>query len=100
MEFDAKSQNLGSGYTELNFDNRDNIRDPEIRDVFQIRMGEEGFIPWPSDEFKKKSYLQFERQWNISSMFFYFLSKLSPVFFSFSINNLGLHDQMRKKYNF
>ena len=62
----AKPQELKSGYSEIVFDNRDNLRDPEIRDVFQIRMGEEGPIPWFSDEFKQRSYAHFERQWNIS----------------------------------
>lgn len=66
QNYQASKQDLGSGWTELFFDNRDNIRDPEIRDVFQVRMGEEGNIPWPSEEVKKKVYSHFERQWKIS----------------------------------
>jgi len=66
QKFRAEPQELKSGWTELLFDNRDNLRDPEIRDVFQVRLGEEGNIPWPSEEFKVKTYRHYERQWNIS----------------------------------
>eukprot|EP01111_Echinosteliopsis_oligospora_P003095 TRINITY_DN1497_c0_g1_i2.p1 TRINITY_DN1497_c0_g1~~TRINITY_DN1497_c0_g1_i2.p1 ORF type:complete len:183 (-),score=42.14 TRINITY_DN1497_c0_g1_i2:10-558(-) len=33
-----------SGYSQIHFENRDNIRDPEWRDVFQVRLAEDGRI--------------------------------------------------------
>lgn len=38
-----------SGYSRIRFDNRDNRRAPEDRDVFQIRPGENTPVPWPAD---------------------------------------------------
>eukprot|EP01094_Clydonella_sp_ATCC50884_P000858 TRINITY_DN1063_c0_g1_i1.p1 TRINITY_DN1063_c0_g1~~TRINITY_DN1063_c0_g1_i1.p1 ORF type:complete len:214 (+),score=44.59 TRINITY_DN1063_c0_g1_i1:110-751(+) len=36
-----------SGYSQIHFDNRNNRRDPEYRDVFQVRPGEPQSVPWP-----------------------------------------------------
>ena len=43
--FHSTKESHGSGYLELVFDNRDSVRDKEIRQVFQVRMGAEGNIP-------------------------------------------------------
>jgi len=44
-----KGRTQFSGYSQIYFDNRDNLREPELRDVFQIRPGEADPVPWPSD---------------------------------------------------
>jgi len=54
-----------SGYSLVYFENRDNKRDKEWRDVFQIRYCEEGHIPWPSDTLKQASRQLYEAQWSI-----------------------------------
>lgn len=60
-----KKRAFYSGYSLIHFDNRDNKRDQEWRDVFQIRYGEEGHIPWPTDEFKTATTQLYESQWAI-----------------------------------
>ena len=64
--FHSTKEASGSGYLELVFDNRDSVRDKEIRQVFQVRMGAEGNIPWPSQELREAIYLHFRRQWTLS----------------------------------
>lgn len=54
-----------SGYSLVHFDNRDNKRDREWRDVFQIRHHEDEKIPWPTDSFKTATRKLYDNQWSI-----------------------------------
>lgn len=54
-----------SGYSVLHFLNNSNRRDPEWRDVYQIRIKEDGHIPWPVDSFKAASVELYKMQWEI-----------------------------------
>ena len=55
-----------SGYSTIIFDNRDSIRDPEVRDVFQMRLFEAKKIPWPTSEFEKAAFSLYQAQWALS----------------------------------
>jgi isopenicillin N synthase-like dioxygenase len=54
-----------SGYSPLFFENRHNRRDKEWRDVFQLRLYEEGHIPWPSETFKEVAVRHYLSQWKL-----------------------------------
>jgi len=63
--YQSTEESFGSGWSELVFDNRDSIRDKEIREVFQVRMGTEGNTPWPDSHFKEVSYTHYRQQWDL-----------------------------------
>jgi len=58
-------QAFHSGYSLIHFDNRNNRRDPEWRDVYQVRLFEEGHIPWVSDSFKQAVLDIYQSQWSL-----------------------------------
>jgi isopenicillin N synthase-like dioxygenase len=71
-----------SGYSLIHFENRDNKRDQEWRDVFQIRFSELDHIPWPSTTFKSATTQLYESQWAICTQVMHALSlalNLNPL---------------------
>ena len=59
---------MRGGYKEIFFENRDSIRDPEYRDVYQLFMKNQ-CPTYPSEHFKTAIHRYFEKQWIISSLF-------------------------------
>eukprot|EP00009_Paramoeba_aestuarina_P014490 CAMPEP_0201539450 /NCGR_PEP_ID=MMETSP0161_2-20130828/70414_1 /ASSEMBLY_ACC=CAM_ASM_000251 /TAXON_ID=180227 /ORGANISM="Neoparamoeba aestuarina, Strain SoJaBio B1-5/56/2" /LENGTH=471 /DNA_ID=CAMNT_0047946847 /DNA_START=82 /DNA_END=1497 /DNA_ORIENTATION=- len=74
-----------SGYSTIIFDNRDAIRDPEVRDIFQMRLAEVGQIPWPTEEIERTAVALYTRQFTTT---IHILSCLSLAL-DFPLNHLS-----------
>jgi len=57
---------MWGGYTRLMFDNLDNIRDPEERDIFELHYRYREEMNWPSDNFAARTLEAYRLLWNIS----------------------------------
>eukprot|EP01113_Clastostelium_recurvatum_P027931 TRINITY_DN3385_c0_g3_i1.p1 TRINITY_DN3385_c0_g3~~TRINITY_DN3385_c0_g3_i1.p1 ORF type:complete len:435 (+),score=95.06 TRINITY_DN3385_c0_g3_i1:31-1335(+) len=79
-----------SGYSQIHFENRDNRRDPEWRDVFQIRTSESDHIPWPSSSLKEAALRHYEHQWGLALLVLRAISASLRVPFSSLLSIAGL----------
>lgn len=92
-----------SGYSLIHFENRDNKRDKEWRDVFQVRCSEEDHIPWPSEEYKKAILQHYGDQWSICVKVLHALAlalSLSPLsLLSLVVGEGKSHEDINKSVN-
>eukprot|EP01113_Clastostelium_recurvatum_P027933 TRINITY_DN3385_c0_g4_i1.p1 TRINITY_DN3385_c0_g4~~TRINITY_DN3385_c0_g4_i1.p1 ORF type:complete len:377 (+),score=83.58 TRINITY_DN3385_c0_g4_i1:274-1404(+) len=79
-----------SGYSQIHFDNRDNRRDPEWRDVFQIRASERDHTPWPSSSLKEAALRHYDQQWELALLVLRAFSASLRVPFSSLLSLAGL----------
>ena len=62
------------GYHRISFENYDNRRDPEERDVFAIRRKYVDKMDWPSDpNFREQSLLVYDFLYDLGGIFFYII---------------------------
>ena len=66
----TKSKSRG-GYSQIFFDNRDSVRDPEYRDVYQFYMRNQFPNSVPSEKFQELIEDYFQYQWEITGLIFF-----------------------------